>query len=222
MAVDKQATLKKLEEFNRKADEAKQSAAGVPPLTPVVPGAGGRQLSEDEKRILTAEESTLSAADRVAKKALQTQQEQERAARERAAQEKDRERREDNLLQRTQQAAQRSSDAALDAAEPPVKWLEGIPTPMGLGIILAIIGVFLLAVVPVDSAGHSRLWLMWMTITGKTHLSYQDVQQGAAGASGGFGSQSTPAVQPQQTGAYNVPVDLTNIPDLSGIDLTGL
>lgn len=225
MATDREETLKRIDEFNKRAEALKRSSLAQPPDVPdisaITPAGMKGPLTDDQKRIMAAPEDSLSAADKIERQALRTQAELERENRDRARAEQQRQREETSNIQKVQDAGQRVANAALDAAEPPIKWFENRPTPFGIGVIIAIIVVFLLAIVPVDDAGNTRLKLIFLTLSGKTHLSYQDTQQGAAGASGNFGNQSTPSVQPRQT-AQNVPIDLSSVPDLSGIDFTNL
>lgn len=216
--VDKDAALKRLEDFNRRVEEQKQ---GIPQLPPTVPGTG-KTLNENQLRILAAEEGSLSNAEIVEKKAIQTQQEVERAARQRESDERSRQKSEDTTIQKTQQAAQAAANAALDSTEGPTRWLEQVPTVFGLGVILAIIGVFILAVVPVDSSGNTRLKLIWYTLTGKTHLSYQGTSTGGSTGSGDFASFGQSPSQANANLSQQVPIDMSNIPDLSGLDLTNL
>ena len=49
-------------------------------------------------------------------------------------------------------------------------WIMRAPTVGGIGALLAIIVLFLMAVVPVDKSGNTRLFLIWLTLTGKTNL----------------------------------------------------
>lgn len=57
-------------------------------------------------------------------------------------------------------------------AAPAGNWMASRPTPGGIATLLIIISIFLLAVVPVRVGGPTRLKLIWLTITGKTHIDY--------------------------------------------------
>lgn len=229
--MEKTETLKKLEEFNRRSEEARKQASGVPQITPTIPGAG-LPLTEDQQRILSSDNSTLNAADRVAKKALETQGEVERAEKIRQQQERQQLKEQDDLISRTRQAGQRATDDALDTTSTLARWLERAPTVFGLGTIIAIILVFELAIVPINPSGHTRLQLIWLTITGRTHLSYQDTAGGGSGASGSFASYGQTPQQAQQNAAASASFQngsqvstaniLASMPNLSGLDLTNL
>lgn len=221
--ADREETLKRIDEFNKRAEELKRSSLAQPPNVPDIPSitpAGMKgPLTDDQKRIMAAPADSLSAADKIERQALRTNAELEREGRERAKAEQLRQREEASNIQKVQDAGQRVANSALNAVDAPVKWFENRPTPFGLGVIIAIIIVFLLAIVPVDDAGNTRLKLIFLTLSGKTHLSYTDPQsQSGGGAGGGFGGQST-TITPK---AQNVPIDLSNMPDISGIDLTNL
>lgn len=216
--TSREETLRKIEEFNKRVEQARQE----PPKPGEIPTAGTANVtSQEQKNILDVPNGNLSSADLVEKKALQTEQELKREQLAREQQENKREQDERSNVQRMQDAGKRASNAALDAAEPPIRWLERVPTPYGLGAILAIIILFLLAVVPVDSSGNTRLKLIWLTISGKTHLLYQDqdaifggAQQQSSTTSGGSSQLTSGSGQPQV-----VPIE---IPDLAGIDFTNL
>lgn len=220
--ASREETLAKIDAFNKKAEEMRQ-AASAPPVPPevqgITPAGVPNAVTEEQKRILQAPVDTLSTAQAIEKKALQTQTELTREQHERDEAERRRQREESNTIQRMQDAGSNAASAALNAAGPPVRWLESIPTPAGLGSILAIIALFLLAIVPVNAAGDTRLKLIWYTITGKTHLNYSVGQ--AAG--GGTSSPGQTSQQQQSTSQIqSIPIDMSNIPDLTGLDLTNL
>lgn len=222
--ASREETLRKLEDFNKRAEEARNTPPEQGGIQPAgVPAA----VTAEQKKIIDTPDEQLSNAERVEKKALQTEAELKREEREREAKERERQQEEKSRIQRLQDAGRNASNAALDALEPPVRWMERVPTPFGLGVILFIAIVFILAIVPVDAAGNTRLKLIWLTISGKTHLLYQDV------GSGDFGGQNQPntATTPNQPAPSNGRVPLTSqnaqnvpieIPDLTGLDFMNL
>lgn len=49
-------------------------------------------------------------------------------------------------------------------------WLATRPTPGGIGVMIAVIIFFLWAIVPVNAAGETRLYLLWGVLTGQKEL----------------------------------------------------
>jgi hypothetical protein len=117
-----------------------------------------------------------------------------------------------NVVANTGQAAQK-------AVEPVHQLIINAPTPGGIASILLVIGFFLLAVVPVNPQGDTRLKLIWLTLTGKTHLKYSETKStgivgaekptktgvAGGGASGNFPASGGGDHLPQ----YNVPSGLS-------------
>lgn len=204
--ADREETLRKIEAFNARAAEL-QKAAPTPAVPSIPPDASG----ED---ILTAPPESLSTAQRIERQATQTSTDLANAERQREIAERARQQAEGKAIDKVQQSGSDTVKGALDTMQPPIRWLESIPTPMGIGAILALIVVFLMAVVPVDTAGNTRLKLIWYTITGKTHLAP------IVGASGDFGpgANTPPNIINSSPKGQNVPIDLSNMPDLTGLD----
>lgn len=201
---DRAETLRKIEEFNARAAELQKS---IP--TPAVPSTPPDATGAD---ILTAPPESLSTAQRIERQAVETSTDLANQQRQRDAAEAARQKQEGKAIDQVQQSGAGAVKGALDTMQPPIRWLESIPTPMGIGTILALIVIFLMAVVPVDTAGNTRLKLIWYTITGKTHMA-------PLGASGDFGpgANTTPNTFTSPK-AQNVPIDLSTMPDLSGLD----
>ena len=106
---------------------------------------------------------------------------------------------------------QRALRAAGNKTSPMATWLANRPTPGGIGTLLAVILVFLMAIVPVDNQGNTRLKLLWLTLTGKTSFNYV----GQVGSTiTGNQQQSAQVPQPPAAQPLNV-----NIPP--GVDLLG-
>lgn len=211
--ADREETLRKIEAFNKRAAELSKSAP-TPATPPATPSGDGIDL-------LNAPPESLSTEQRIARQAIATQSDLEKEERQRQAVEVARQREEGKAIDKVQQAGKGVANSALDAMQPPVRWLESIPTPMGIGTILALIVLFLMAVVPVDTAGNTRLKLIWYTITGKTHLA--PLTQGASGDFGpGTKTTSTTTQTSQPTVGQRVPIDLSSMPDMTGLDLFNL
>lgn len=89
----------------------------------------------------------------------------------------------------------------------PRSWIMRAPTVGGIGALLAIIVLFLFAVVPVDNNGNTRLFLIWLTLTGKA-----SVKPPPGAQSNVTPNISSTTVQPQDTvvdTTTNVPPDVT-------------
>lgn len=69
--------------------------------------------------------------------------------------------------------------------EPAKTWVSSLPTPTGLaGLVIAIL-LFALAVIPVDSQGHTRLYLFYQSLLGRTHMKYQETSPAGSVSTGG-------------------------------------
>jgi hypothetical protein len=188
------------------ANAAKPNA-GVPPVTvnpnPIITG----KMSAADIQLLQADPNTLSDEQKLRRKALETKTNlqqldaakaaTEKLANEQAAKSGDQQRVVMNEIGRGLRAA---------STHPAKQWFENVPTPGGIGILLLIIFVFLLAIVPVDSSGNTRLYLMWLTLTGKTHLAYED------GNSSSTTSATTPTVATTPTPVQGQPAPTTPTP----------
>lgn len=202
----KEETLRKIEEFNKRAEELKKSDIATPPAPP--------SLSPEAQELLKAPEGTLTPEQQLQKQAEITSSDIAKDQREREIQESAREVEEGKAIDRVSQSSSDFVESALDKAQPTIRWLENVPTPTGLGVLLGVIVIFLLAVVPVNSAGDTRLKLLYYVLSGKAQLKPQSPSFGG----GAGGTIPTSSTSPQ-----NVPVDLSNIniPDLSGLDFLG-
>ncbi len=180
------------------AQQAKgaQANPGVPPTLVATPGMSTAdialiQKAADKNQTLTADEQirlkALETKQNLAAAAAQNKQQQDAAA---AQARKDAKLHQQVLL--TSQDALKSAGAPF---EPAANWFANLPTVGGLATIVILLVVFVMAIVPVNEDGDTRLKLVWLTITGKTHLKYQNTE-----ASGDFGNTNS-----QQ--GYRVPVE---------------
>lgn len=229
----KSEKIKKFNEDAQKQQQAKAAQAqNLPPAqVNVIPMAtmsaadialiqkaqAGQQLTQEEQIRLKALETkqNLQAAESAKKKAAE--EERKNAAFQKKA-----------ILETGAAVSQLATPL-----EPAVNWFANVPTPGGLATILIILVVFVLAIVPVDASGTTRLKLVWLTLTGKTHLKYEEDKAFGGGGSGDFGSQSAspttpgqlpsmPAVLPPITQPILPPVVPPVItPTFSSLDLPG-
>lgn len=85
----------------------------------------------------------------------------------------------DSLKDKVSTTTQRVSD-----------WADRMPTPGGIGVLLLAIFFLLWAVVPVnrsDGKQHTRLELLWLTLTGRTKMAQAPEGGVGGGAMGGVG-----------------------------------
>lgn len=196
----KSEKIKKFNEDAQKQQQAKAAQAqNLPPAqVNVIPTAtmsaadialiqkaqAGQQLTQEEQIRLKALETkqNLQAAEAAKKKAAE--EERKNAAFQKKA-----------ILETGNAVSQLATPL-----EPAVNWFANVPTPGGLATILIILIVFVLAIVPVDASGTTRLKLVWLTLTGKTHLKYEEDKAFGGGGSGNFGSQSASPTTPTTPG----------------------
>lgn len=125
------------------------------------------QKSADPNQTLTNDEQirlkALETKENLRLSAEQQKREQERSAK----------------LQETFLAGTRKGIAVASAPViPAVNRFANLPTPGGLMTIILLLIIFVLAIVPISNpdwpVGTTRLKLVWLTLSGKTHLRYQD------------------------------------------------
>lgn len=216
MSVNRDDVTRRLEEFNKRAEEMRQASAPMPATPPATPVPA---------QLVDMPNDALSAGQRIEKQAQITTSDLNREQHEREAAERRRQLEEGNTIDKVQEAGRQTVAGALDVAQPPIRWLESIPTWGGLGLILGVIVLFLMAVVPVDQAGNTRLKLIWYTLSGKTHLRPGSSSSSGTSSSGNSNTTTLPITSTGTTPTPrpgNVPIDLSNMPDMSGLDLFNL
>lgn len=120
-----------------------------------------------------------TAADTIAMKAEQTKRQLriDAAREEREAEERRRQMRESNrIVDRNLQSAADIANELGERTAGPQRFIANLPTPGGIAGIIAILVIFTLAIIPIDSQGTTRLKLLWLTLTGKTHMKYAEAQ----------------------------------------------
>lgn len=80
----------------------------------------------------------------------------------------------ENAFERNYQTVQDINEHIGEQTEGVRTWLKNVPTPGGIATVLLILIFFTLAVIPVDKSGTTRLKLLWLVLTGKTHMQYQE------------------------------------------------
>ena len=95
-------------------------------------------------------------------------------------------------------------DNVNDTVNPIKDWIASQPTPGGIAALVVFILFFALAVIPVNSQGQTRLYLIWQTILGRTHMLYNETMgygnpNFGAGAGGTFGTTSSADTVTAQT-----------------------
>jgi hypothetical protein len=187
MADDTKGT--KISNFNASANtNGGAIIGGATPQAPPPP-----QLSKGE---LVKQQASQTAAKKQADK----------EAADKAAEQAAEQARQQDLLTQVGAKIGEGQDAIAGAAAPAVNWLANQPTPGGVLTVFLILVFFLLAVTPVNKNGDSRLKLLWLTITGKTHLDYSGNTEQAI---------LTPKGSPTTTAT-------TTTLSLEGIDLSAL
>ncbi len=185
--------LAQIQQFN-----ARQQAAAVKAQQPAVPAAGliaHKNMSASDIALIQKSQDktqTLTADEAIHLKALETKEnlrisdEQKATA---AAAALEQQRKDAKLGERVVLETRQALAAAGSPIEPAANWFAHLPTPGSLATIVILLIIFVLAIVPVDDQGTTRIKLVWLTLTGKTHLRYQE---------GGSSSSNTTTTQTQQ------------------------
>jgi hypothetical protein len=206
--------------FNQNAQQQQANQANPAQQQPAPsPISVNSKMSIADIALMQKDPATLTPDEKIRRKALETktnlqQIEDQKAAAEQAAQEKDR--KEGNQ----QKVVMHEVGSALKYANghPAKLWFENAPTPGGIDVLLIIIFVFLLAIVPVDTKGNTRLYLMWLTLTGKTHLSYSDTGTTSATTAATTSTTAAP-VQATTLAPVQTTTPLVTLPNFNDINL---
>lgn len=161
------------------APAATPPQGNTPPAQAATPPLQGKQIklhskmSASDIALLQKDPATLTKEESIRRKALETKEtlrEQE--------EEQERQRQEQIETARAQGRYDRVANAqvahglrSLDKATlGQRRWIMRAPTVGGIGALVAIIVLFLLAVVPIDKQGNTRLFLIWLALTGKASV----------------------------------------------------
>jgi hypothetical protein len=215
MAVS--ANAQKIKAFNTKATQQQQSAMGgqqsqpqpQQTVTPVVTPSASMGVGDIQ--LLMADPSTLSQEQLLRRDALATKENLKKADELKKKQEADARAqalRERNARKVVTGELQNAITTGMDATTPVGRWLEARPKPGGIATLLIIIAVFLLAIVPVNSNGDTRLKLIWLTLTGKTYIDYSQSGSTIQTSSDAL-AQSYQASLPASQQPYVPPVNVT-------------
>lgn len=183
---------------------AAPGAANLNPKPPL-----NSKLSTDDIILLQKDVNLLTPDEVIRRKALETKENLRIAEEAKRKQEQDAEDlalKEGRFVDVAKSELQRSLRTGGKLTAPAVNWFERVPTPGGIATLLIIIAIFLMAIIPVDSSGHTRLMLIWLSLTGKTHIAIPDVN---------FGSTQTSTNTPTSGGTPPV-VDFTTQPPVNG------
>lgn len=145
-----------------------------PPAQPTGPKINSR-MSVSDIALLQKDPATLSKEEAIRRKALETKEtlrEKEEADEKQRQDQLEADRKAGRFAAVGRAEALRGFRSLDKATVSQRAWIMRAPTVGGIGALLAIIVLFLLAVVPVDSAGNTRLFLIWLTLTGKTTLKF--------------------------------------------------
>jgi Fe2+ transport system protein B len=115
------------------------------------------------------EQEKKTNAEIIKDKAQETKEVREQEKREKEQAKKEEEERA-NELEKTRLLAQTVQQSAKQSLQPSVNFLNSLPKPGGIGLLILALIFFLLVILPVNKQGDTRLKLLWRTITGQTYL----------------------------------------------------
>jgi hypothetical protein len=99
----------------------------------------------------------------------------------------------------------------------PVKsWIASQPTPGGIAALILFIAFMMLAIIPVNAQGQTRLYLFYNTLVGRTHMLYREnMSVGKSNTSnvvsGGVGAEGNSSANGSTNGTISTgqPIDLS-------------
>lgn len=119
-------------------------------------------------------------------------------------------------LEQAQKNVQDTINKANTIVNPVKNWIASQPTPGGIFTLIIIIVFFIWAIVPVNGT-HTRLELLWLTITGKTH--FPDSGTGYNTNTGHVDSEKTTSNNNYTPGSLPT---VNSGPSLPSVDIPGL
>lgn len=180
------AFLQPANEVNREiAPQQKQEPEQPKSDEQTVASAASKAGDTTETAIQKAARKGNKSARKVADK---NETEEEKAAREQAEQAEAEAEQARLEAEANKTALQQALDTPGGLARRTSNWLSSAPTPGGIGMLVLALLFFLWAIIPVNSAGDTRLKLLWYTLIGRTQFT-ESTQ--IAGGSADFGDSST-------------------------------
>lgn len=131
------------------------------------------KMSVSDIALLQKDPATLSKEEAIRRKALETREtlrEREETEERQRQEQLDADRKAGRIKEVAAAEAVRGLRALDKSTASQRAWIMRAPTVGGIGVLLAIIALFLMAVVPVDKSGNTRLFLLWLTLTGKASV----------------------------------------------------
>ena len=221
-----QATTKidKIKEYNAAQESKRNVANNGATANNAVPASTGEKRSKDTTDKKNATQPVSDNRRIIQEKAAEDPLEQQRL---RDEEQRDREETERIDAVEALTAATSNLIDNVNARVNPVKdWIARQPTPGGILALIAFIMFFVFAAIPVNQMGQTRLYLLWQTLLGRTHMQYREstpigevnssgIQ--VTGASGTFGDAYTPpTTSPQVTQSILANGNITPL-NLSGL-----
>lgn len=184
--------MEKIKAFNQKQIDLKNASA------PPVPD------SEKSKADKIKEKAALKEAADLAK------EEEERRLREEQARL--------DAMDQMQSSISTIIDKVNMTVSPAKSWISALPTPGGLAALVIAIIVFALAVIPVDQQGHTRLYLFYQSLLGRTHMKYQETSTPGSVSYGGSAGTSFGSTPQSNGSGAGLPAIDTRFLNLFGTD----
>lgn len=145
------------------------------------------------------------------------EEEEEKKAKE---EEETREKIEHDILNRSARQIDNAKEAISFSASPFLQWLNKQPTPGGLATIIGIIIFFMLAIVPVNSNGDTRLKLLWLTLQGRTHVDYEHIIPGSVAPSSTIvDATPTTSLPTITTPSINPPITISSLDNIDFLSI---
>jgi hypothetical protein len=158
-----------IKDFNNRSRDRK--ALTVPETIP-----GLKETKDEKENVSVKEQITEKAIDTREQLAIENAMLRNEQLRLKVEKEK-----QAGVIDKVSLATDEAKEKIAQVAAPGVRFLSSLPTPGGIGVILFIIVIFLMAVIPVNAQGDTRLKLIWLTLLGRTHLAYSNVTQSSSG-----------------------------------------
>lgn len=127
-------------------------------------------IARNQSTITTQDDKTV-----IASKADETKEElkkREKEQKEIEQAQKEQKEKDANVVEQAKIQAENLTETITSTTEKPRRFLESLPTPVGIGFLLTILLFFVFISVPVNSNGDTRLKLLWKTLRAQTHLNY--------------------------------------------------
>lgn len=120
-----------------------------------------------KEEVITQPTTSEKITDKAEKTSKKVQEEKELQQKEELQEEENA-----TLLDKTGKQLDKAKQTLQVTSAPVLAKVSSFPTPQGIALLLFLLLIMVMAIIPVNKNGDTRLKLLWLTLSGKTTVSY--------------------------------------------------